>query len=657
MTSMLKCKYLKRRIAMIKTNEFAPLKNVKVRDGFWSKYEDLAKNVIIPYQWEALNDRVEGVEPSHAIKNFQIAAGELEEEYHGLVFQDSDVAKWIEAVSYSLTIEKNDELEKTVDEVIDLLGRAQREDGYLDTYYLVKEKGKEFTNLCDCHELYCAGHMAEAAVAYYEATGKKKLLDIMCRFIDLLIEKIGKEDGKIRGYSGHPEIELALVRVYRATGEKKYLDFCQYLIDERGQDPKFFDVELEQRGFVTFYGEKRNKSDLFYNQSHKPFKEQTEAVGHSVRAGYLYTGAADLALENDDEELFKACETLWDNATRKQMYVTGGFGATVYGEAFTIDYQLPNDLSYTETCAAISFAFFAQKMLKADVNSKYSDVLERILYNGSISGMALDGKHFFYTNPLEVWDDQNKRVPTYRHNKVKRPGWFGCACCPPNLARMITSLGNYIYSSDERTVYTHLYIGSDATVKVGENSVKITQNSMMPWEGKSEFILSDGKYTFAVRIPYWADKFTVTVNGEKADYRVEKGYAYIEREWAEGDKVEVDMPMEARLIEANPLVRADGGKVCIMRGPVVYCLESADNGDLLSSVRVFGDEFRCEKDDELFEGSISIFTKGLKRKAWETGDLYRAFTNNYEEIEIKAIPYAFWGNREDNREMCVWVKN
>lgn len=641
----------------IKTNEFAPLKDVRVKDGFWSKYEDIAKNVIIPYQWEALNDRVPDTEPSHAIKNFKIAAGEEEGEFKGFVFQDSDVAKWIEAVSYSLTIEKNDELEKTVDEVVDLIGRAQREDGYLDTYYLLKEKGKEFTNFLDCHEMYVAGHMAEAAVAYYEATGKRKLLDIVCRFIDLIAEKVGKEEGKLHGYSGHPEIELALVRVYKATGEKKYLDFCEYLVNERGCEPNFFQQELEARDHINMWGGRDEKADTWYCQAHRPIREQKEAVGHAVRAGYLYTGAAHLAAETDDKSLFDACEVLWDNATTKQMYVTGGFGAQVHGEAFSFDYQLPNDLSYTETCAAISFAFFAQKMLMCDVNSKYSDVMERILYNGSISGMALDGKHFFYTNPLEVWDEQNRRVPAFRHNKVKRPGWFGCACCPPNLARMITSLGNYIYSSDDNTVYNHLYIGSEAKVAVGSNTVCIKQASQMPWEGNVTITLSKGTFTFATRIPSWADRFDLTVNGEKVEYEVKKGYAYVKREWAEGDRVDIVMPLEVKMIEANPMVRADGGKVAIARGPVVYCMESKDNGDCLSSIRLAEEPmFRVEKDDELFEGAYSVYAKGKKKTAWTGDDLYRAFSKSFEDVEIKAVPYAFWGNRDDNREMAVWIK-
>ncbi len=642
---------------MIKTNEFAPLKNVKVKDGFWSKYEDIAKNVIIPYQWDAINDNVPDTEPSHAIKNFKIAAGEMEGEFRGFVFQDSDVAKWLEAVAYRLTIAPDSELEKTADSVIDLIGRAQREDGYLDTYYQIKEVGKEFTNLLDCHEMYVAGHMAEAAVAYYEATGKRKLLDIICKFLDLIASRVGAEEGKLHGYSGHPEIELALVRVYKATGEKKYLDFCEYLVNERGKEPNFFQQELEKRNFINMWGGKDKHADTVYCQAHKPLREQKEAVGHSVRAGYLYTGAAHLAAELGDKSLFDACETLWDNATKKQMYVTGGFGSQVHGEAFSFDYQLPNDLSYTETCAAISFAFFAQKMLMCDVDSKYSDVLERILYNGSISGMALDGKHFFYTNPLETWDEQNKRVPAFRHNKIKRPGWFGCACCPPNLARMITSLGNYIYSVGDNTVYTHLYIGSDATLTVGGNTVTITQKSNLPWEGKSEFTLSKGSYTFAVRVPSWADTFTVKVNGKDAAYTIKKGYAYLEGNWNDGDVIEIDMPLTVKMVEANPLVREDSGKVAISRGPVVYCMESKDNGDRLSSIRLTADTtFRCEKDEELFPGSISIYADALKKKAWETNDLYKAFTNSFEEIEVKFIPYAFWGNRDDNREMAVWVR-
>lgn len=641
---------------MLKTNNFAPLKSVRVKDDFWGEYTRLAKDVIIPYQWRAINDLVPDTEPSHAIKNFKIAAGEEEGDFGGYVFQDSDVAKWLEAVSYSLTIERDAELEKTADEVIDLIGRAQREDGYLDTYFLIKEKGKEFTNLLDCHELYCAGHMAEAAVAYHEATGKRKLLDIVTKFLDLIESKIGKDEGKIPGYSGHPEIELALVKVYEATGEEKYLKFAEYLIKQRGTEPYFFDEELKARNYINMWGDRQERADRYYNQSHKPILEQKEAVGHSVRAGYLYTGAAAVAANTGDEALLKACEALWDNAANKQMYVTGGFGSTVYGEAFTFDYQLPNDISYTETCAAISFAFFAKKMLETDVDSKYSDVLERILYNGSISGMALDGKHFFYTNPLETWEEANKKAAPYRHNKTKRPGWFGCACCPPNLARLITSLGSYIYSSNENTVYAHLFIGSDAEIDMGGKKIKITQESEMPWGGKARFTLSEGKYAFSFRIPHWAGGFEAKVNGENADCTVKKGYAAIEREWQNGDIVEITFPMEVKLIEANPLLRYDSGKAAVGFGPIVYCMESADNGERLSSIKLAGGEARVERDDTLFNGAKSIYLKGKKRKAWTDGALYRAFSPEYEDIEIKMIPYAFWGNRDDTREMSVWVR-
>lgn len=641
----------------LKTNEFVKLKNVRIDDGFWSRYLSLALEEIIPYQWKAINDLVPGTEPSHAIKNFKIASGEEKGEFGGYVFQDSDVYKWLEAVSYSLTIKPDEELEKTADGVIDLIGRAQREDGYIDTYFLIKEKGKEFTNLLDCHEMYCAGHMAEAAAAYYEATGKRKLLDIACRFLDLIASRVGREEGKIHGYSGHPEIELALMRVYKATGDRKYLDFCQYLIDERGTEPYFFDEELKARNYINMWGGEQKKADRLYNQSHKPFREQTEAVGHSVRAGYLYTGAADLAAQSGDESLIKACERLWDNAVNRQMYITGGFGATVYGEAFSFDYQLPNDLSYTETCAAISFAFFARKMLETDVNSKYSDVLEKILYNGSISGMALDGRHFFYTNPQETWQEANEKVPYYRHNKTKRPGWFGCACCPPNLARLITSLGSYIYSSDERGIYVHLFIGSEAEMPLGERSVKIVQKSEMPWGGRVTLALSGGDFRLAFRIPAWAESARVSLNGEAVAYYIDKGYAYIDRSWQDGDELEIEFPMEVKLIEANPNLRYDSGRAAIMRGPVVYCIESADNGERLSSIRL-GKEphFEAVRENLLFEGEVSVYATAYKRKAWRADELYRLFTPEEEEITLKAIPYAFWGNRDDTREMAVWVR-
>lgn len=637
-------------------NEFTPLKNVKITDGFWSRYTDIAKDRIIPYQWLAINDQVPDTEPSHAIANFRIAAGLEEGEFHGYVFQDSDVHKWLEAVAYRLTIAPDPELEKTADEVIDLLEKAQDEDGYLMTYFQIAEPEKKFTNLLDCHELYCAGHMTEAAVAYYEATGKDKFLNIVLRFVDLINEKIGPEESKLHGYPGHPEFELALMRLYGVTGDERHLKLCEYMINARGTEPHFFDEELKKRNYINHWNGHQDRVDKHYNQSHKPIREQTEAVGHSVRAGYLYTGVAALAAESGDESLKKAVETLWDNIVQKQMYITGGVGAQVHGEAFSFDYHLPNDTVYNETCAAISMVFFAKQMLRMDVDSKYSDVMERLLYNGTISGMSLDGRHFFYTNPLEMWEEATHKAGPCRHIRSKRPGWFGCACCPPNLARMITSLGSYVYSSDNDTIYTHLFIGGEADIALPFGQVRVEQKSNYPWDGNISFRLSGGDYTFAVRIPAWARSFELKVNGLSIAPELKKGYAYITRSWKDGDCVTLDLPMPVELMEANPLAREDNGKAAIMRGPVVYCLESADNGDCLSALR-FGDKFETYGDDSLFEGAVCIKGKAYRRTSWTNNDLYRPVSKaDEQETDIVAIPYAFWDNREDTREMTVWVR-
>lgn len=646
-------------MSLVESN-FTPLKNIKISDNFWGHYQDIAINEIIPYQWKALCDEIPDTEPSHAVANFKIAAGLEKGEFRGCVFQDSDVAKWIEAVAYSLTIKPNPELEKTADDLIEIIEKAQDEDGYLDTFFQLKEPNKKFTDLWECHELYCAGHMTEAAVAYYEATGKDKLLKVMCRFIDLIDTKIGPEEGKLHGYPGHPELELALMKLYRVTENEKYLKLCEYMINARGTKPYFFEEELKNRGNKSFWGGGEiHHIDLAYNQAHKPIREQTEPIGHSVRAGYLYTGAADLAAETGDESLKSAMEILWDNTVRKQMYITGGVGSQVYGEAFTFNYHLPNDTAYNETCAAISFAFMAKQMLRMDADRKYSDILERLIYNGTISGMALDGHHFFYTNPLSMWEEETKRAGVCGHIRSKRPGWFGCACCPPNLARMITSLGSYIYSSNDTTVYTHLFVAGEANVAVGDKTVKIIQNGNYPWDGNISFEVSGGDYTFAVRIPSWARDFKIVKNGKELNPELKKGYAYIHDNWNDGDKIELTLPMPIEFIEADPLLRADNGKVAITRGPIVYCLESADNGDVLDGLRICDfNSFSTYQDNSLFDGAVYIEGTAMKRKSWQDDSpLYRRVNVNDElPVRIKAIPYALWDNRDDTREMTVWIR-
>nr|MCR5681773.1 glycoside hydrolase family 127 protein [Clostridiales bacterium] len=373
--------------------------------------------------------------------------------------------------------------------------------------------------------------------------------------------------------------------------------------------------------------------------------------------GYLYTGVADLAAETGDEGLAEAAKTLWNNVVNRQMYVTGGVGSQVWGEAFTFDYHLPNDSAYNETCAAISMVFFAKRMLRLDPDSRYADVMERLIYNGTISGMALDGEHFFYTNPLAMWESATKRAGVVSHIQSKRPGWFGCACCPPNLARMITSLGSYLYSTSADTVYAHLYVGSEADLDVGGQRVKIAQSGNYPWDGHITFTVSAGDYALALRIPGWARSFRVQVNGEDVHPAVTKGYAVLRRAWRDGDTVELDLPMPVEFVEANPLLRADDGRVALMRGPVVYCLESADNGDCLDALSVVSPgDFYPEEASTVFPGEVDLVGRAVCRKPWTTDTLYRRYDGaDAEDVQVRAIPYAFWGNREDTREMTVWI--
>jgi DUF1680 family protein len=387
---------------LLKKMEAVALKQVTIQDSFWSAREQNVIETVVPYQWDALNDAIPGAEPSHTIENFRIAAGDSTKEYYGMVFQDSDLGKWLETVGFVLSKKRNQQLEELADDVIDLLGRAQQPDGYLNTYYTVKEPGARWTNLRDNHELYCAGHLMEAAVSYYEATGKRKFLEIMSWYADYIVTVFGEEPGKKRGYDGHPEVELALVKLAKATGNKKYLDLSKFFVDERGQQPHFFDLEAKEREEGQA-GVNKKKRLYDYFQAHLPVREQKTAEGHSVRAVYLYSAMVDLAAEYNDSELLDVCKELWNDTVRRKMYVTGGIGSSAYEERFTVPFDLPNDRAYTETCAAIGLMFWAQRMLQVEKDREYADVMELALYNGVLSGISLDGKSYFYVNPLEVW--------------------------------------------------------------------------------------------------------------------------------------------------------------------------------------------------------------------------------------------------------------
>jgi uncharacterized protein len=649
---------MKQTISKTKT---LPLTNVRIQDPFWSDYIELVKNVVVPYQWDALNDRIADAEPSHAIKNFKIAAGEEQGEYHGTVFQDSDVAKWLEAVGYLLSIDRDPELEKIADGVIETIAKAQHTDGYLNTYFTLKEPGKRWTNLCECHELYSAGHMIEGAVAYYKATGKQKILDVVIKFADHIINVFGTDPGKIRGYDGHQEIELALMKLYEVTSNEKYLRLSQFFLEERGKRPHFYDQEAEKRGHTNHWGSPFMINDKAYSQAHKPIQEQDKAVGHAVRFVYMCTGMAHLAAETGDREMYESCKRLWDNMVSKQMYITGGIGSQSHGEAFTYDYDLPNDTVYAETCASIGMIFFAQRMLLLEPNSKYADVMERALYNTVLGGMSRDGKSFFYVNPLEVYPQACETNQIYHHVKPVRQRWFGCACCPPNVARLIASLGQYVYTVRENTVYAQLYVGGQAELELNGNRLVLEQESNYPWSGDIKFTIhtdQEIEFTIALRVPDWCDQAEISINGERKpiDGLIVDGYAMLRGTWKTGDQVELVLSMPVARMKGHPLIRQTAGKVALQRGPLVYCLEEADNGPNLHHLVLADSNLEIAVESSLIDGMKVIIGEARKQKTENWGEsLYKRDAKvETEVVSVKFIPYFAWANRGLG-EMRVWV--
>ena len=633
------------------------LNQVKIEDGFWSQMQALVTDVVIPFQERVLNDEEPGVEKSHAIDNFRIAAGLAEGEFYGMVFQDSDVAKWLEGVAYSLVIKPDADLEARADAIIDIVAQAQQEDGYLNTYFTIKEPEHRWQNLLECHELYCAGHMMEAAVAYYEATGKDKLLSVMERMAEHIISRFGDGEGKVKGIPGHQEVEIGLMRMYHATGKIEYKDMARYFLEERGKNPDFFKEEAAKRDWKHFG---MIPEDTTYNQSHATVYEQDEAVGHSVRAVYMYTAMADLAAEDGDEKLLDACRHLWNNIIQKKMYITGGIGATVAGESFSVPYELPNDTVYAETCASIGLVFFAKQMLKSEKNGIYADVMERALYNGIISGMQQDGKRFFYVNPLEVNPGTSGVAAGYEHVIPERPGWYACACCPPNVVRMVTSLGKYAWDEDEKMIWSHLFIGGKAYLDKAVVSVA----SSYPWEGRVAYHVSancEEAFTLAIHIPSYIRpaQLVVKINGMivVSDAAMKDGYLYLDRVWGSDDEVTLEFAMPVRKIYANTKVREDVGCVAIMRGPIVYCFEGVDNGEDIQALFIDRELKASEVAgaDDVLSGMTLLDIAG-KRLTYAGGDeLYCEQAPKMEPVTLRAIPYFAWGNRGLN-QMRVWMR-
>lgn len=642
----------------------ADLNNITITDPFLGEYQRLIRDVVIPYQWQALNDEIPEAEPSHALMNYRIAAGLEHGEFYGMVFQDSDVTKWLEAVAWSLSQKPDAQLEKTADEVIELLAKAQCEDGYLNTWYTVKEPGLRWTNVAECHEMYCAGHLFEAAVAFFNATGKRRLLEIACRFADHIDTVFGPNEGQLRGYPGHPEIELALMRLYEVTQEPRYQALARFFLEERGQQPYYYDIEFAKRGGTWHWdnwGEAWMVKDKAYTHAHKPLAQQSEAVGHAVRSVYLMTGLAHIARMTNDEEKRQICLRIWNNMVQRRMYITGGIGSQGIGEAFTSDYDLPNDTAYGESCASIGLMMFARRMLEMEGDAHYADVMERAFYNTVLGGMALDGKHFFYVNPLET---QPKSIPhnhIYDHIKPVRQRWFGCACCPPNIARTLVAIGHYIFTPRPDALFINFYAGSEAQFTVDAQTLALKIEGNYPWDEQVSIRFNQPQvveHTLALRLPEWCAAPTVRINGEAAQGKMVKGYLHLHRQWQEGDIITLNLPMPVRRVYANPLVRHAAGKVAIQRGPLVYCLEEADNGAQLHNLSLpKASAFREVQGVGLLKGKVLLQAEGVRvLTAHEDKPLY-SFDNRQTAVEkqtLTFIPWFSWANRGEG-EMRIWV--
>lgn len=582
--------------------------DVLIEDGFWTprlqSHKDVTMGVCI--------DQIEN--QTGRIRNFENAALK-QGEHSGIFFDDSDVYKALEGMAYSLQNIPDPVLEAKCDEWIDKFAAAQEEDGYINTFYTLTGLDKRWDNM-DKHEMYCAGHMIEAGVAYYNVTGKRKLLDVCIRMADHMMTIFGP--GKRNWVPGHEEIELALVKLYQATGDKKYLEFSEWLLDQRGHGYGSHSVSQ---------GEAARKWNPVYYQDDAPVRDMCEIAGHAVRAMYLYCGMADVAAYTGDQGYIDALNRLWDDVVLRNMYITGGIGQSAHNEGFTEDYSLPNLTAYCETCASVGMVLWNWRMNQFTGDSKYADVMERSMYNGALAGISLEGDTFFYVNPLESVGNHHRKP------------WYGCACCPSQICRFLPSIGNYIYGVSDNAVWVNLYMGNTAEVKVAGKDVTLTQKTDYPWDGAIALTVgtkSPVKTQIRLRIPDWCSSYTLAVNGQPVEAPVEKGYAVIERKWKNDDTVELNLDMPVEVVAADPRVKENEGKRAVQRGPLVYCIEEADNKVDFDSLRISEDaQFTTEFRPDFLRGVVTITAR--------TADN----TLNY-------IPYYTWDNREAGG-MKVWV--
>lgn len=644
-----------------------PGMKVTVTGGFWKEKRKIASDYIIPYQWKVLSDQIIGTQRSFALQNLKIAAGEFIGTVQGFPFQDTDVAKWLEAASYSLRFSKHAQIEYWIEEAIRLLGKAQRDDGYINSHFLSLEqqkkqglpadqiKDRRWEDLKWGHELYTAGHIIEAGVAHYKSTGKKHFLSIVCKLADNLVQTFGKEDGKLHLCCGHPEIELALFHLYEVEEKETYKDLALYFLHIRGTNPQFF-----SRTQADKEDEFRRWLDTDYFAAHEPVRQMKKAAGHAVRAVYLYEAMADAALFTADPEMREALFTVWNNMVTKQMYITGGIGSQGWGERFTIDYDLPNSRAYTETCASIGLFFLSSKMFRLHTSSVYADIAERVLYNGILSGVSLDGTKYFYVNPLEVIPEVAEARQDHMWIKTQRVPWFGCACCPPNIARLITSIDTYMYAIKDGELFFQHYAESEARHESENFKIVIEQKTEYPWNGTISVSIKsyEGKaIPFNFRKPSWADSFTVSVNKKPVqNIRILNGYIRLEEEWKKDDLIEISIPMKVKYIFANPLVHENTGKAALQRGPILFCFESIENDENLASI-VLDTKEAVSDGKAIISGceSLVLKTTAYREKPFESGDLYGEKKPSRKKTSVTAIPYHQWGNRGEC-EMRVWMR-
>ena len=604
-------------------------------DGFWKEKQDLFRKVTI----NAVYDRFEETGRFEALK-FNWKEG-MPNKPH--IFWESDVTKWIEGAAYFLQKQRDPELEAKVDELVQRMVDTQGEDGYLNAYFTVVEPEARFTRRTD-HELYCAGHLVEGAIAYAKATGKTAMLEVAKRYIDLIDRVFRIEHSAKFDTPGHQEIELALFKLYDYTGEERYKALAEYFINTRGTSDR---------------DETYSFTDQEHMQSHLPVREQRTAEGHSVRALYLYSSMADMALINNDAGLYKVCKELFMNIVNRRMYITGGVGSTNRGESFTFDYDLPEYTSYNETCASIALAMFCRRMWLIEPNSIYADCAERALYNTVLSGISLAGDSFFYENPLSTNPNRNsfndsrpqglkEHLPILERVKV-----FDCSCCPPNLLRAIGSIADYMYSVADNVIYAHCYMDAKGTIPLQEKNVKLEQKTKYPYDGCIEITTqTEGDYTLALRIPSWAEEAEIIINGETVSPPIIKGYAYCKRYWKTGDQVILDLKMDVKVFEANSKVIDLCGRAAVTRGPLVYCAEAIDNPYELRDIRIS----RTANYEVVQEaiGNIEVPTITTQAMVRETVEqLYYDKPVSNSKVPLKLIPYFAWANR-GIAEMTTW---